>query len=1519
VSPFLYSLTICFLSTHAVRSNSLTKTEKSTTQQAFLRSLSSWQDYSQRLERLERHAGTCEWILKKDKFCNWEANPGFDLLFVVGQPGCGKSVIANYLCSYFQNVIAANGSPPTVLKFFCKNSSQQSSHTPIIDSFTYQLLDKFRPLFRHAFSKFRYDHIKNMYSVSPDTLYDLFQTIVLDPESGHLVFVIDGLDECSEPFTRSFLSLLEDLIKSRYGNPNIPNHSVKFLVTCQLVHPIPLWSNRYPSIEIQIEDTAEDVAAYVRHEVGIIAQARHFDRVSPGLKDTVIEIIEGKAKGMFLWVFYVLQNLKQMREATSETIKRTLESFPQDIDRFYSQSLRQKSEAFKRSPLETINPDTLLLILLFAMRPLRTAELTEFLAIDKKRGSWSELEEVKNFDIETLVRITYAPLVKVDNDIVDLAHHSVREFLLSLPLRGRLEFGLRRFQFHMARSHMKLAELCIHYLLMDDFRNLENLSDEKLESLPKKYQLLEYAANSWPFHLEHAKDEVVYCLPLLSRFLKEDSTHFRFWRKFYTRNTNEGPSSNERKPTVLTVIAVNNLYHLFRLSIGSISGIDMNLSNFSYDRAVSKLRMWLRSFILRRETFRIDEDVNEQLDIGAYALHLASRYGNIEIVKDFIKAGAPVNAKGEDGQTALHEAALRDEGEVAKALISAGADVEMQDDEGMRPLQVACMYGSHGVVEILLEAGADLCLSEPFSSSELLFSALGSRNEAIAVALLNASPGIVYSVNSDSSTLLKEAAICDFVVLCTIGLRSGLDPDHTDDRGFSPLQYAAVNGSTDTAEVLINFGADVNAGQPTTGEQAECFTPLSLAVKENHTDTACLLLDNGADHTVSDLGTHLIHYAASKGNIRLVARLLECGTNINEIDNNGKTALFLACGSESLETVQHILLRGANTTISTFSSAITPLHMAVWLGSDEIVAALLEVGAPLEAKSLSEGWTPLAVAAFRGHCSVISKLIQGGADLTILSHSKESLLYLAVKNNHQNAVKLLLANGVTTQRGFGSYWTPLHEAVWIGNSTIVESLLDNRADINCISNTGHTPLLGACFCGHLGLLNRLLERGADPSLEANGGISLLHAAASSGSANILERVIRLREEVEVRVDDADEMGWTPLHFACSRANTAVVRMLLKKQGNPKIKDRDSRTLLHKATSAGHLPVVRFLLNNTSLLDEQDSEGLTALSMACMGGFEAIVKELLAFGASPHLVTLKDNDGCLHFACRYGYHGIALSLINSKADINIRNLLGYTPLHEAILRHRRSTVQLLISRGAVVDSQLEDYLGRTIFDFSILHTFPESFSSGLSSIRTPPQSLISISYLVTTIHNLIKELDVEAFELPIPSPIVYKNVAKCLQYLNDESFALRIFKTRVCLPRNNSKDLSWFLQDDCVVHDVTCDNHMPTETIKGERYICNVCDDMDMCADCIDLYKHGQSSKHICSGHTWAKLSGSGSDYMVINGRKNYQDYVRKLLAEILHKYTNVVVNYSEETEEASEQNTLNHSIGGYFVLLDFHY
>jgi len=66
-----------------------------------------------------------------------------------------------------------------------------------------------------------------------------------------------------------------------------------------------------------------------------------------------------------------------------------------------------------------------------------------------------------------------------------------------------------------------------------------------------------------------------------------------------------------------------------------------------------------------------------------------------------IQHGAPINAKDIAGNTPLHLAARYGFVNVVKVLIASGADVNAKDANGMTPLQIASKMGHQAVVDLL--------------------------------------------------------------------------------------------------------------------------------------------------------------------------------------------------------------------------------------------------------------------------------------------------------------------------------------------------------------------------------------------------------------------------------------------------------------------------------------------------------------------------------------------------------------------------------------------------------------------------------------------------------------------------------------------------------------------------------------------------------------------------------------------------------------------------------------------------
>ncbi|NEQ42911.1 MAG: ankyrin repeat domain-containing protein [Leptolyngbya sp. SIOISBB] len=100
-------------------------------------------------------------------------------------------------------------------------------------------------------------------------------------------------------------------------------------------------------------------------------------------------------------------------------------------------------------------------------------------------------------------------------------------------------------------------------------------------------------------------------------------------------------------------------------------------------------------------------------------------------------------------------------------------------------------------------------------------------------------------------------------------LDAGTDPNliyHTN----TALTYAARDGHTDIARVLITTGADVN------WIDGEGVTPLILAAFKGHVELAALLLNHGADTTVVDQWSQTaLDYALRRGEDDAIAQLIQ--------------------------------------------------------------------------------------------------------------------------------------------------------------------------------------------------------------------------------------------------------------------------------------------------------------------------------------------------------------------------------------------------------------------------------------------------------------------------------------------------------------------------------------------------------------------------------------------------------------------------------------------------------------------
>eukprot|EP00239_Pterosperma_sp_CCMP1384_P005691 CAMPEP_0197853702 /NCGR_PEP_ID=MMETSP1438-20131217/23229_1 /TAXON_ID=1461541 /ORGANISM="Pterosperma sp., Strain CCMP1384" /LENGTH=120 /DNA_ID=CAMNT_0043468199 /DNA_START=320 /DNA_END=682 /DNA_ORIENTATION=+ len=83
-------------------------------------------------------------------------------------------------------------------------------------------------------------------------------------------------------------------------------------------------------------------------------------------------------------------------------------------------------------------------------------------------------------------------------------------------------------------------------------------------------------------------------------------------------------------------------------------------------------------------------------------------------------------------------------------------------------------------------------------------------------------------------------------------------------------------------------------------------------------------------------------------------------------------------------------------------------------------------------------------------------------------------------------------------------------------------------------------------------------------------------------------------------DEQDQDLWTPLHFACLKANVEAARVLLDKGANPCAQTRFGRTPLHYAAQVDNNKIVRSLLDYGADPHIKDRRGVKPLDLTPPG-------------------------------------------------------------------------------------------------------------------------------------------------------------------------------------------------------------------------------------------------------------------------------------------------------------------------------
>ncbi|MET0543334.1 MAG: ankyrin repeat domain-containing protein [Variovorax sp.] len=148
-------------------------------------------------------------------------------------------------------------------------------------------------------------------------------------------------------------------------------------------------------------------------------------------------------------------------------------------------------------------------------------------------------------------------------------------------------------------------------------------------------------------------------------------------------------------------------------------------------------------------------------------------------------------------------------------------------------------------------------------------------------------------------------------------------------------------------------------------------------------------------------------------------------------------------------------------------------------------------------------------------------------------------------------------------------------------------------------------------------VRELIERGFDPNTRDEKGQTGLLIALREPSPRVIQVLI---DSPKTNVEARNASDESPLMMAAIKGQQDIVLKLIARDADI---NKPGWTPLHYAASSGQVAIMKILLDKYAFIDAQSPNGTTPLMMAAMYGSSDSVKLLLEEGAD---TTMKNQQG-----------------------------------------------------------------------------------------------------------------------------------------------------------------------------------------------------------------------------------------------------------------------------------------------------
>ena len=319
-----------------------------------------------------------------------------------------------------------------------------------------------------------------------------------------------------------------------------------------------------------------------------------------------------------------------------------------------------------------------------------------------------------------------------------------------------------------------------------------------------------------------------------------------------------------------------------------------------------------------------------------------------------------------------------------------------------------------------------------------------------------------------------------------------------------------------------------------------------------------------------------LHLAASMGLAKIASLLLKETTNIDAVDETGKTALALALERGFEKAVEFLLNSGACVDLrhEHGRGVLLLITERGWYNAGNIIIENARLTAEEEVPGRAQDRLYFLLAAYEGNINELTLL--GNRDELQLKYMDRDIsaaaLFLAVEKGFVQTVETLLSVGIDVNSKDNLGQTALHRATRRKDEKMVRLLLKSGADVECKDDDNRTPWSANLRCNDPDVLQILLNAGANPSTCGQQGVSELYTAAKDGDTEIVKYMLKSGTNPSIQT----QYGWAPLHWAASYGHVDCVKLLLEAGAEPNTVSDQRVTPLDLATQADQKIVIEVL-------------------------------------------------------------------------------------------------------------------------------------------------------------------------------------------------------------------------------------------------------------------------------------------------------------------------------------------------------